>query len=66
MSDNVVAVTGRLIVTGSLVGGAAGLGIAGPIGAVIGGVVGVAGAVGLMAILVGGVAVTEVADKLKK
>jgi hypothetical protein len=66
MSDNAVAVVGRLIVTGSLVGGTAGFGVGGPAGAVIGGVIGATGAAGLAALLAAGVAVAEVADKLKK
>ncbi len=66
MSNGIVEASGKLIVTGALVGGAAGVGVAGPVGAVIGGAVGAAGAVGLMAVVATSLAIGEMIEKIRK
>jgi len=66
MSKGIVEASGRLVITGVLLGGTAGVGVAWPVGAVIGGAVGAVGALGVMALLAAGVAVADVSDKLKK
>lgn len=66
MSKGIVEASGRLVITGALVGGAAGIGVAGPVGAIVGGVVGAAGAFGIVAIIATTAVVGETIEKLRK